>query len=587
MSNKNISGNLFDLKILNRLFIFCKPYMGVFYVLIFLTLSLSILQPIRPYITQIIIDDYVSLNDLDGLKNMIFLLFGLLIINAIVMYFHTYLSGWLGQNIIKDIRIKLFSHLQNFKLQFFDKTPIGRIVTRNVSDIETIADIFGQGIAAIIGDILQLFGIVVLMFYINWKLTLISLATLPFLFLTTYIFKEKVKLSFNNVRNAVANLNSYVQEHIIGMNIVQIFGNEEKEYERFKDINETHLKANLKAVLYYSIYFPVMELFTSIGLGLLIWYGSNQLFSEEVTLGVLVAFIMYLQLFFRPIRSIADRFNTLQMGVVSSKRIFDLLDRNEEIDSNEKLKDIQLNGDVEFKDVWFAYNDEEYVLKNISFKINSGESVGFVGSTGSGKTSIINLINRFYDFQKGTILVDGNDIKDYNLSSLRSNLGMVSQDVFLFSDSIYNNITLFNDSIKEDEVWNAIKKVGAEKFINKLPNGLQFDVKERGISLSVGQRQLISCIRIMLYDPKIILLDEATSSIDSESETMIQKAISEILKNRTSIVVAHRLSTIKEVDKIVVIDSGEIKEIGNHKDLIKSNGFYKKLYEMQYKNIAN
>lgn len=587
MSNKNISGNLFDLKILNRLFIFCKPYMGVFYVLIFLTLSLSILQPIRPYITQIIIDDYVSLNDLDGLRNMIFLLFGLLIINAIVMYFHTYLSGWLGQNIIKDIRIKLFSHLQNFKLQFFDKTPIGRIVTRNVSDIETIADIFGQGIAAIIGDILQLFGIVVLMFYINWKLTLISLATLPFLFLTTYIFKEKVKLSFNNVRNAVANLNSYVQEHIIGMNIVQIFGNEEKEYERFKDINETHLKANLKAVLYYSIYFPVMELFTSIGLGLLIWYGSNQLFSEEVTLGVLVAFIMYLQLFFRPIRSIADRFNTLQMGVVSSKRIFDLLDRNEEIDSNEKLKDIQLNGDVEFKDVWFAYNDEEYVLKNISFKINSGESVGFVGSTGSGKTSIINLINRFYDFQKGTILVDGNDIKDYNLSSLRSNLGMVSQDVFLFSDSIYNNITLFNDSIKEDEVWNAIKKVGAEKFINKLPNGLQFDVKERGISLSVGQRQLISCIRIMLYDPKIILLDEATSSIDSESEAMIQKAISEILKNRTSIVVAHRLSTIKEVDKIVVIDSGEIKEIGNHKDLIQSNGFYKKLYEMQYKNIAN
>ncbi len=587
MSNKNISGNIFDVKILNRLFVFCKPYMGVFYALIFLTLSLSVLQPIRPYITQIIIDDYVSLNDLNGLRNMIFLLFALLIVNAIVMYFHTYLSGWLGQNIIKDIRIKLFSHLQKFKLQFFDKTPIGRIVTRNVSDIETIADIFGQGIAAIIGDILQLFGIVVLMFYINWKLTLISLATLPFLFMTTYVFKEKVKQSFNNVRNAVANLNSYVQEHIIGMNVVQIFGNEEKEYKRFKEINETHLNANLKAVLYYSIYFPVMELLTSIGLGLLIWYGSNQLFAEEVTLGVLVAFIMYLQLFFRPIRAIADRFNTLQMGVVSSKRIFDLLDRNETIDSNEKLMEIQLKGDIEFKDVWFAYNDEEYVLKNISFKINHGESVGFVGSTGSGKTSIINLINRFYDFQKGNILVDGNDIRDYNLSSLRNNLGMVSQDVFLFSDSIYNNITLFNDSIKEDEVWNAIKKVGAEKFINKLPKGLQFDVKERGISLSVGQRQLISCIRIMLYDPKIILLDEATSSIDSESEAMIQKAISEILKNRTSIVVAHRLSTIKEVDKIVVIDSGEIKEIGNHKDLIQSNGFYNKLYEMQYKNIAN
>ena len=587
MSKNNISGNLFDFKILNRLFIFCKPYIGVFYALIFLTISLSILQPIRPYITQIIIDDYVSLNDIDGLKKMIILLFGLLIINAIVMYFHTYLSGWLGQNIIKDIRIKLFSHLQNFKLQFFDKTPIGRIVTRNVSDIETIADIFGQGIASIIGDILQLFGIVFLMFYINWKLTFISLATLPFLFITTYIFKEKVKLSFNNVRTAVANLNSYVQEHIIGMNIVQIFGNEKKEYERFKEINQTHLKANLKAVLYYSIYFPVMELFTSIGLGLLIWYGSNQLFSEEVTLGVLVAFIMYLQLFFRPIRSIADRFNTLQMGVVSSKRIFDLLDRNESIKSNEKIKDVKLDGEVEFKDIWFAYNDDDYVLKNISFKISKGDSVGFVGATGSGKTSIINLINRFYDFNKGKILIDDKNIEDYNLPSLRNNLGLVSQDVFLFSDTIYNNITLFNDSISENEVWEAIKKVGAEKFINRLPKKLQFDVKERGASLSVGQRQLISCIRIMLYDPKIILLDEATSSVDSESEMMIQKAISEILKNRTSIVVAHRLSTIKEVDKIIVIDSGEIKEMGSHKELLEKNGFYKKLYEMQYKNIVN
>jgi len=587
MSKNNISGNLFDFKILNRLFIFCKPYIGVFYALIFLTISLSILQPIRPYITQIIIDDYVSLNDIDGLKKMIILLFGLLIINAIVMYFHTYLSGWLGQNIIKDIRIKLFSHLQNFKLQFFDKTPIGRIVTRNVSDIETIADIFGQGIASIIGDILQLFGIVFLMFYINWKLTFISLATLPFLFITTYVFKEKVKLSFNNVRTAVANLNSYVQEHIIGMNIVQIFGNEKKEYERFKEINQTHLKANLKAVLYYSIYFPVMELFTSIGLGLLIWYGSNQLFSEEVTLGVLVAFIMYLQLFFRPIRSIADRFNTLQMGVVSSKRIFDLLDRNESIKSNEKIKDVKLDGEVEFKNIWFAYNDDDYVLKNISFKISKGDSVGFVGATGSGKTSIINLINRFYDFNKGKILIDDKNIEDYNLPSLRNNLGLVSQDVFLFSDTIYNNITLFNDSISEDEVWEAIKKVGAEKFINRLPKKLQFDVKERGASLSVGQRQLISCIRIMLYDPKIILLDEATSSVDSESEMMIQKAISEILKNRTSIVVAHRLSTIKEVDKIIVIDSGEIKEMGSHKELLEKNGFYKKLYEMQYKNIVN
>ena len=587
MKENNISGNLFDIKILKRLFIFCRPYMSVFYTLIILTLSLSILQPIRPYITQIIIDDYVSMNDVKGLKSMTLLLFGLLIVNAIVVYFHTYLSGWLGQNIIKDIRIKLFSHLQNFKLQFFDKTPIGRIVTRNVSDIETIADIFGQGIATIIGDILQLFGIVALMFYINWKLTLVSLATLPFLFLTTYIFKEKVKISFNNVRSAVANLNTFVQEHIVGMNIVQIFGNEKKEYEKFEKINELHLKANLKAVLYYSIYFPVMELFTSIGLGLLIWYGSGQLFMEEVTLGVLIAFIMYLQLFFRPIRSIADRFNTLQMGVVSSKRIFDLLDKSESIKSKNLITNNNIEGKVEFKNVWFAYNKNDFVLKNISFKIDKGQSVGFVGATGSGKTSIINLINRFYDFQRGNILIDGEDIIDYNISSLRNNLGLVSQDVFLFSDSIYNNITLFNDSISEEEVWNAVRRVGAEKFIDNLPNKLQFDVKERGGSLSVGQRQLISCIRIMLYDPKIILLDEATSSIDSESEIMIQNAITEILKNRTSIVVAHRLSTIKEVDKIIVIDSGEIKEVGSHTNLLKENGFYRKLYEMQYENIVN
>ena len=586
MSDNKISGNLFDFKILSRLMVFCRPYMTTFYVLVILTLSLSILQPIRPYITQIIIDDYVSLGDYEGLKNMIILLLFLLIVNAVVMYFHTYLSGWLGQNIIRDIRIKLFSHLQKFKLQFFDKTPIGRIVTRNVSDIETIADIFGQGIAAIIGDILQLVGIVVLMFFLNWKLTLVSLSTLPFLFLTTYVFKEKVKVSFNEVRNAVANLNSYVQEHIVGMNVVQIFGNEKKEYQDFVNVNKTHLQANLKAVLYYSIYFPVMELFTSIGLGLLIWYGSGQLFLEEVSIGVLIAFIMYLQLFFRPIRAIADRFNTLQMGVVSSKRIFDLLDRDENINSNEKISRMNIKGGVEFKNLWFAYNEEDYVLKDINFKIKSGESIAFVGSTGSGKTSIINLINRFYEFQKGEILIDGQSIKDYNSSDLRENLGLVSQDVFLFSDTIINNITLFNDSISENEVWRAIEKVGAEKFINSLPGKLNFNVKERGGSLSVGQRQLISCIRIMLYDPKIILLDEATSSVDSETETMIQNAISEILKNRTSIVVAHRLSTIKEVDKIIVLENGEIKEEGNHNELRSKNGYYKKLYEMQYRNIA-
>ena len=587
MKNNKIGGNLFDIKILSRLFIFCKPFITTFYLLIFLTLLLSVLGPIRPYLTQIIIDDYVVLNDLEGLKGMIFLLFFLLIINAIIMYFHTYLSGWLGQNIIKNIRVKLFSHMQSFKLKFFDKTPIGRIVTRNVSDIETIADIFGQGVAAIIGDILLLFGIVFLMFLLNWKLTLISLSTLPLLLLTTYVFKEKVKVSFNEVRDAVANLNSYVQEHIVGMKVVQIFGNEKKEYQKFVEVNDTHLKANLKAVLYYSIYFPVMELFTSIGLGLLIWYGSGEIFSEQVSIGVLIAFIMYLQLFFRPIRSIADRFNTIQMGVVSSTRIFNLLDSYDTIKSNEKIITNDIFGSVEFKNVWFAYNDDDYVLKNINFKIEAGESIAFVGSTGSGKSSIINLLNRFYEFSKGKILIDDEDIRDYNISHLRENIGYVSQDVFLFSDTIANNITLFNDSISEDKIWDAIKSVGAENFINKLPGQIQYNVKERGASLSVGQRQLISCIRIMLYDPKIILLDEATSSVDTETEEMIQHAISKILYGRTSIVVAHRLSTIEQVDKIVVIEDGEIKEIGAHEKLMLNGGYYKNLYDMQYKNFIN
>ena len=587
MKNNKIGGNLFDLKILGRLFIFCKPFINMFYLLIFLTLLLSVLGPIRPYLTQIIIDDYVVLNDLEGLKGMIFLLFFLLIINAIVMCFHTYLSGWLGQNIIKNIRVKLFSHMQKFKLKFFDKTPIGRVVTRNVSDIETIADIFGQGVAAIIGDILLLFGIVFLMFLLNWKLTLISLSTLPLLLLTTYVFKEKVKVSFNEVRDAVANLNSYVQEHIVGMQIVQIFGNEKKEYQKFIEVNDTHLKANLKAVLYYSIYFPVMELFASIGLGLLIWYGSGELFSEQVSIGVLIAFIMYLQLFFRPLRSIADRFNTIQMGVVSSARIFNLLDSYDTIKSNEKIIANDIFGSVEFKNVWFAYNDDDYVLKNINFKIEAGESIAFVGTTGSGKSSIINLLNRFYEFNKGKILIDNEDIRDYNISNLRKNIGYVSQDVFLFSDTIANNITLFNDSISEDKIWNAIKSVGAENFINKLPGKIKYNVKERGTSLSVGQRQLISCIRIMLYDPKIILLDEATSSVDTETEEMIQHAISKILYGRTSIVVAHRLSTIEQVDKIVVIEDGDIKEIGTHEKLILDGGYYKNLYDMQYKNFIN
>ena len=425
------------------------------------------------------------------------------------------------------------------------------------------------------------------MFLINWKLTLITLSTFPLLLLVTYIFKEKVKVSFNSVREAVANLNSFVQEHIVGMNVVQIFARESKEYESFKKINKNHLESNLKAVLYYSLYFPAMEFFTALGMGLMIWYGSNQILEDEISLGILIAFIMYLQMFFRPIRMIADRFNVLQMGVVSSIRIFKLLDNQEMIVNNDKLKiENNISGKLEFKNLWFAYNKKDYILRNINFKINPGNVLAIVGSTGSGKTSIINLINRFYEFNKGEIYLDENKLRDYNLNELRQVIGYVPQDVFLFSDTIRNNLTLGNKKISDNEIWDVIRYLKAERFIEKLPGKLDYNVMERGATLSVGQRQLLSCIRILLFDPKIILLDEATSSVDSETEEIIQNAISKILNKRTSIVVAHRLSTIKQADNIIVLENGEIVESGKHNELKKNNKHYSKLYKMQFSKIA-
>ena len=583
MDNSSVSGNFIDYKILKRLFIYCKPYIKQFYLLIFFTFSLSVLMPIRPYIVQLIIDDYVAFNDYYGLLNMITILIILLIFQGVAQYYHTYLSGWIGQNIVKDLRIKLFTHLQSLKLRFFDTTPIGKIVTRNISDIETIAEVFGQGLASIIGDILQLLGILIIMFFINWKLTLITLSTLPVLFLVTYIFKEKVKISFNNVRTAVANLNSYVQEHIIGMNIIQLFASEDREYDKFKLINKNHLNANLKAVLYYSLYFPAMEFFTAVGMGLMIWYGSYQLIQDEISLGILIAFIMYLQMFFRPIRMIADRFNVLQMGVVSSIRIFKLLDNDDKIFNNDKFDDSNhVRGSLEFKNLWFAYTKKNYVLKNINFNVKAGETLALVGSTGSGKSSIINLINRFYEYQKGTILLDNKNLRDYSISTLRKQFGYVPQDIFLFSDTIRNNLTLGNKRVSDQEIWDAIYSVKAEKFIKKLPGELDFNVMERGTTLSVGQRQLISCIRIILFNPTILLLDEATSSVDSGTEEIIQNAIIKILDNRTSIVIAHRLSTIEQADKIIVIENGEIVESGTHLELMENKKYYSKLYDMQF-----
>jgi len=587
MDKQSVSGNVIDYKVLKRLFIYCKPYIKQFYLLVFFTISLSILSPIRPFLVQLTIDNHVAFNDYNGMLNMIIILVILLVFQGIIQYYHTYLSGWIGQNIVKDLRIKLYSHIQKLRLKFFDNTPIGKIITRNISDIETIAEVFGQGLASIIGDLLQLIGILIIMFLINWKLTLVTLSTFPLLLLVTYIFKEKVKVSFNNVREAVANLNSFVQERVVGMNVIQIFARESKEYESFKKINRNHLESNLKAVLYYSLYFPAMEFFTALGMGLMIWYGSYQILEDEITLGILIAFIMYLQMFFRPIRMIADRFNVLQMGVVSSIRIFKLLDTKEMIVNNDKFKiENNISGKLEFKNLWFAYNEKNYVLKNINFKINPGNVLAIVGSTGSGKTSIINLINRFYEFNKGEIYLDENKLRDYNLDQLRKVIGYVPQDVFLFSDTVRNNLTLGDKMISDKKIWEVIRYLKAEKFIEKLPGKLNYNVMERGATLSVGQRQLLSCIRILLFDPKIILLDEATSSVDSETEETIQNAISKILKNRTSIVVAHRLSTIKQADNILVLENGEIVESGKHDELKRNNKQYSKLYKMQFSEVT-
>jgi ATP-binding cassette subfamily B protein len=584
------SGNIIDTSVLKRLYKFVKPYQGRFYFLVFLTVALAVLAPTRPFVIQKAIDNPVANGDFQGLINMTLILVGLLVMQSIVQYGHTYLSGWLGQFIIRDIRLKLYRHLLSLRLKFFDKTPIGRLVTRNVSDVETLSDVFSQGLAAMIGDILQILFILGMMFAMSWKLTLVSLATLPLLFLSTYIFKEKVKVAFNEVRNAVSNLNSFVQEHVTGMSIVQIFTAEKREYEEFKKINNEHKKSNIRSVLYYSIYFPVAEVIQATGIGLLVWYGAKSVVNEVetgITLGMLIAFILYIQMFFRPIRLIADRFNTLQMGIVSSSRILNLLDNDEHIPNNGSYKPEKVKGNINFQNVEFSYNEEEIVLKNISFDVKEGQSVALVGATGAGKSSIINLLSRFYDIQKGKISLDDRDLQDYDLFALRQNIGVVLQDVFLFSDTILYNITLGNPNISLQQVKAAAELVGAKKFIERLPGGYEYNVMERGATLSVGQRQLISFVRAMVYNPKIIVLDEATSSVDTETEELIQNAIEKMMKGRTSIVIAHRLSTIQKADKIIVLDKGEIKEIGTHQELLERGGFYHQLHNMQYKEMAS
>ncbi len=582
------SGNIIDWKVLGRIMKFVQPYKGRFYLVVFLTVLLGFLTPLRAMLIQYTLDEHVAFGKYWNMVNVIILLLVLMVIQSAAQYVHTYISGRIGQFVIRDIRIKLYEHIINLRLKFFDKTPIGRLVTRNISDVETLADVFTEGLAAMAGDLLQIIFILGFMFYTDWKLALVSLSTIPLMLLSTYVFKEKIKVAFNDVRNAVANLNSFVQEHLTGMNIVQVFGSEKKEFEKFDEINKEHRDANLRSVLYYSIYYPVAEIIAAMGIGLLVWYGAKGVIHFEqtgITVGTLTAFIMYIQMFFRPIRMVADRYNTLQMGIVSTSRIINLLDDKTDVMTNGTYKTDHIKGEVMFDHVWFAYNDSDYVLKDINLQIKAGETIALVGATGAGKSSIINLLNRFYEINRGSIRIDGVDINEYDLGSVRKNIGVVLQDVFLFSDTIRNNITLGNPDVTDEMILHAADLVGARKFIERLPGGLNYNVMERGSTLSVGQRQLLSFIRAMVYDPKILVLDEATSSVDSETEEMIQDAISKMMNNRTSIVIAHRLSTIQKANKILVLDHGEIKEEGTHEALLLQEGYYSQLHKMQYKEV--
>ena len=580
------SGNIIDWRVVKRILEFVQPYKGRFYAIILFTVLLGALGISRPILIHYTLDNDVANGNYMGMVYVMLIMLGLIAVQSVIQYGHTYLSGRIGQFVISDIRIKLYKHLVNHRLKFFDKTPIGRLVTRAISDVESLADVFSEGLAAMAGDLLQIVFILGAMFYIDWRLALVSLGCTPLMFIATYIFKEKVKVAFNEVRNAVANLNTFVQEHITGMNVVQIFGSEKREFEKFKDINKEHRHAHLKSVLYYSVYFPVAEIISAMCVGFLIWYGAKGALRFEETgikIGTLTAFIMYIQMFFRPIRMLAERYNTLQMGIVSTSRIINLLDSQEHIATGGQFIPEKIEGQVEFNQVWFAYNDENYVLKDVSLSIKSGETIAIVGATGAGKSSIANLLNRFYDINKGEIKIDNKNINEFELGSLRKNIGVVLQDVFLFSDTIRNNITLNNPDVTDAMIEHAAELVGAKRFIDKLPGGWSYNVMERGSTLSVGQRQLLSFIRAMVYDPKILVLDEATSSVDHETEEMIQEAIDHMMQGRTAIVIAHRLSTIQKADKIIVLDKGEIKESGTHEELLNHNGFYAQLYQMQFK----
>ncbi|WP_394343351.1 ABC transporter ATP-binding protein [Sphingobacterium alimentarium] len=559
-----------------------RPYQGIFWVSVVLTILLAAVAPALPMLIEYTLDNYILNGQYKGLNSMLIVMLALLVAQTIIRYFHTLMTNTLGQSVIRDIRIQVFEHITNLRLKYFDNTPIGRLITRTISDLETIANIFSEGLIQIIGDLLQLVVILGVMFYTDWRLTLIILIPMPLMLWATYIFKEAMKSAFQDVRLWVSNLNTFLQEHISGMAVIQYFAREEQEMKKFDAINKEHRNAHVRANWYFSIFFPVLEIIIAIATGLLVWYGSKQVLADVISPGVVVAFLMYINMIFRPIRELIDKFNTLQMGMVSAERIFEVLDTNEFTPNTGTYRPEHIRGAIEFKNVWFAYNDEKWVLKDVSFKVQPGETLALVGATGAGKSSTINILSRFYEIQKGQILLDGVDIRDYELTFLRKNISTVLQDVFLFSDTVKNNITLQNPHITDEQIINAAKRVGAYDFIMRLPTGLDYKVQERGATLSAGQAQLVSFIRALVHDPRILILDEATSSIDTETEILIQSAIDNLMEGRTAIVIAHRLSTIQKADKIIVLEKGEMKEMGSHQELLALDGYYRKLYDLQF-----
>ena len=577
---------IFDTRLLGRIFSFASPYKGGLYAAVVMCVVLAGLSPLRPYLIQLSVDKYVSNDLLRGLIMISVVHFGVLLIENLLRFWFMYRINWIGQTVVNDLRKAVFKKILFQDIAYYDKTAIGTLTTRTINDIEAVNDVFSEGIISIVADVLTIIAIISVMLFTDWRLTLICLTTFPAIIIATYIFKESVNKSFQSVRNAVAALNAFVQEHITGMYLVQAFAAEDRELNKFKKINQEHKSANIRAIFAYSVFFPVVEIILAISMGLLVWYGAVRMLHYEVTAGVVIAFVMYLNLLFRPLRMLADKFNVLQMGMVAGERVFTVLDSKEHMSENGTYSPERIRGEVEFKDVHFSYKEGIPVLKGISFKLEAGKTMAVVGHTGAGKTSIINILNRLYEIQSGEILVDGKDVKEYEIDNLRSHIGVVLQDVFLFSGTVYDNITLRNTAIARERVEEVTKILGIHDFIMSLPGGYDFDVMERGNTLSQGQRQLFSFARALLYNPSVLILDEATSSVDSESEQLIQHAIDTVIKNRTSIVIAHRLSTIRKADQILVMEKGQIVERGDHQSLMAAQGGYYKLYTAVEKEKA-